>query len=65
MIIAKRNTPLSFDINIERTNPALDDGNFLMTSEDKKVLLAEFPLAEKFILPVIGAAEFLRGINKY
>ena len=65
IFIEKRTKPLSNFPSITRTNPALDDGHFLLDDTEKNKLLELYPLSQKIIKPVVGAAEFLRGINKW
>ncbi|MDX8377104.1 MAG: type IIL restriction-modification enzyme MmeI, partial [Mariprofundales bacterium] len=65
IFVQKRSNPLSFEQKIERTNPALDNGYLLLNENEKNSILANYPQAMKIIKPVVGAAEFLRGINKY
>jgi len=42
-----------------------DDGNLLLTDEDKSDLLNKEPAAKKFIRPLISAHEFLNGENRW
>tara|TARA_Y100000590_G_scaffold470630_1_gene667168 strand:+ start:2110 stop:4761 length:2652 start_codon:yes stop_codon:yes gene_type:complete len=64
--IVKQNKPISADLYpITRTNPALDDGNFLLNEQERQDLVKEYPSANKIIKKVVGAAEFIRGLNKY
>jgi type II restriction/modification system DNA methylase subunit YeeA len=65
VFIQKRSTPLSYKEKIERTNPALDNGFFLLNENEKQSLVLDYPQSEKLVKLVVGAAEFLRGINKY
>ncbi|HMQ96425.1 MAG TPA: N-6 DNA methylase [Candidatus Saccharibacteria bacterium] len=44
---------------------ALDDGNFTISEDEYSDLIAADSRAEKFLKPFIGAAEFLRGINRW
>ena len=63
--IEKKSSPISCLPSITRTNPALDDGNFLLNEFEKNEILKNYPEAQSIIKPIIGAAEFLRGIKKY
>jgi hypothetical protein len=65
IFIEKKSKPLSKLQPITNGNRALDDGNFLMNDNEKEEILAQYPQAERLIKPVVGAAEFLRGINKW
>ena len=42
-----------------------DDGNFLLTPEEKDDLIKRNPLAEKWIRPFVGALEFIRGKQRF
>ena len=42
-----------------------DDGGFVLTPEERIELIKSEPLAEKWIKPYIGAAEFLNGKERY
>lgn len=42
-----------------------DDGNLILTTEEKDELLRTDPLAEKFIRPFVGAMEFINRISRW
>lgn len=63
--VTKRSISLSKFPKITRTNPALDDGNFLLSHEEYLSLKTKYTEIDKIIRPVIGAAEFFNGINKF
>ena len=63
--ISKRAKPLSMPKNMIRANAPLDNGNLLLNESEKNEILVNYPNAERLIKPIVGAAEFLRGINKY
>lgn len=63
--VSKRSKPISNFPKITRTNPALDDGHLLLNEEEYKDLISKYPKAKELTKPVIGAAEFFRGIKKY
>lgn len=63
--VSSRTKPLSNFQTITRTNPALDDGNFLLDENEKYNLIKQCPKAEKIIRPVVGAHEFLQGKKKF
>ena len=65
IFIQKKSKPLSNINNIASANRALDDGNFLLNDIEKQELLEQYPQANKIIKQVVGAAEFLRSINKW
>jgi hypothetical protein len=43
----------------------LDGGNLLLTDEEKNIILLKEPKAEKYILPLISAYEFINGLNRW
>ncbi|MPX19309.1 SAM-dependent methyltransferase [Moraxella catarrhalis] len=63
--VTSRTKPLSNFQPITRTNPALDDGHFLLNETEKYDLIRLYPKAEKIIRPVVGAHEFLQGKKKF
>ncbi len=46
-------------------NMAIDGGNLILDSEDKNSLLIEYPHAEVLIRKVLGAQEFIKGIERW
>ncbi len=65
IFINKSNNPISKLPLITRTNPALDDGLLLLSINERNEIIKQYPQSELIIKPVVGAAEFLRGITKY
>jgi len=65
IFIQKRSKPISNLVNIGSGNRALDDGYLLLSDSEKNELLSSYPEAAKLIKSVVGAAEFLRAINKW
>lgn len=63
--ITKRAKPISLFKNMIRANAPLDNGNLLLSEIEKNEIIKSSSHAEKFIKKIVGAAEFLRGINKY
>lgn len=63
--LTKRSISLSKFPKITRTNPALDDGNFLLSHEEYLSLKTKYTEIDTIIRPVIGAAEFFNGVNKF
>jgi hypothetical protein len=61
LFIKKRQKPLS---NIPETrcgNKPTDDGNFILTDEEKTLFLEKEPGAEKYLRRFTGSAEFING----
>lgn len=65
VFIGKSNKPISNFPLITRTNPALDNGYFFLSPSEAISIINEYPQSKELIKPVVGAAEFLRGIKKY
>ena len=65
IFIEKKSKPISKTQPIANGNRALDDGYFLMNDNEKEEILSQYPEAKKIIKSVVGAVEFLRGINKW
>lgn len=65
IIVAPRNQPLSEAPPLWFGNMPLDGGHLLLSPEEKINLLAKEPLAEKWLRPVLGAREFLNGIERW
>lgn len=63
--IQKRRQPLSDVSKIGSGNRALDKGFLLLKEKEKDTLIRQYPEAKKLVKPVVGAAEFLQGRNKY
>jgi hypothetical protein len=50
---------------MEWGNKATDGGNFFFTPDERRQLLAEAPVAERFIKRFLGAQEFIHGQERY
>ncbi|MFA6365178.1 MAG: DNA methyltransferase [Candidatus Paceibacterota bacterium] len=65
LIVTKRSSALSDFPEMTYGNMPLE-GNFLKLNLQEKVdLIKKFPQSAKFIRPVIGGSEFLRGIQRF
>ena len=65
VFIEKRTTPLCNVPKMNFGNMPLDGGHLLLSDEEKDVFLKIEPKAEKFILPLISAFEFLNGKKRW
>ena len=63
--VSPRPTPFFRVPSMKLGNMPRDDGNFLLTPEEKDALISKNPLAEKFIRPFVGSKEFIRRIERY
>lgn len=44
---------------------AYDNGNLLLSAEEKESLISEFPQSEDLIMPIVGARELISGSKRY
>lgn len=65
LIIAKRKTHISGEIDMLYGNKPTDGGNLILSTDEKEALIAAEPLAEQYIRPFIGAEEFLNGKTRW
>jgi hypothetical protein len=65
VLLANRTSPLCNTPEIKFGNMPNDDGNFLLSDEEKNRLLRSDPEVEKFIRPFISAREFLQGERRW
>jgi type I restriction-modification system DNA methylase subunit len=65
IIVTGRSKPLSKFPEISFGNMANDGGHLLLSQEEKDTLIKNEPEAEPLIKRLVGALEFIRGINKY
>lgn len=61
LIIAKRKTQISGEVEMCKGNQPTDGGNLILSTDEKEALIADEPLAKQYIRPFIGAEEFLNG----
>jgi hypothetical protein len=45
-------------------NMARDDGNLILTREEARELIAAYPQAERFVLPLLGTKEIVDGVPR-
>ena len=65
IFIQKRNIPICVVPSINRGSDAIDDGNLLLSSEEKDQLILDEPNAKKWIRPFLMGREFLNNIPRY
>ncbi len=63
--IERQSRPLSGLPIMDYGNMAIDGGGLLFLPEEKNILIKEYPEAQGFIRKVLGAQEFLKGIQRY
>lgn len=65
VILASRKRPLCDVPALAYGNKPADNGQFVLTTEEKDELLTEEPEALRFIRPYIGAKEYLNGKQRW
>ncbi|MFB0872154.1 MULTISPECIES: class I SAM-dependent DNA methyltransferase [unclassified Sphingobium] len=65
VIVARASEPISelgvmFGGNIPR-----DQGNLLLSTDEARTLLDDYPEAKPLIRPIVGSAEFINGLQRY
>ena len=65
IVIKKRTTPLCNIPKMSFGNMPLDGGNLILSDEEKIEFLKIEPSAEKYILPLVSAHEFLNGKKRW
>ncbi len=65
IVVLSRNKPLSDVPKMSFGNMPLDGGNLLISDEEKEDFLQNEPMAERYILPLISAREFLNGKKRW
>ncbi|MBD3863264.1 class I SAM-dependent DNA methyltransferase [Olleya marilimosa] len=65
IMVTGRSKPISKFPEISFGNMANDGGNLLLSSKEKDELLQIEPKAKPYIKKLVGALEFIRGVDKY
>jgi hypothetical protein len=65
IFIEKRNQPICKVPSMTKGSSPTDDGNFLLTQEEKDIILTNEPKLAEIIRPYTGAREFLYNIPRY
>jgi len=65
IVVNKSNSPISDFPKMFLGNMPKDDGNFILSKEEKDTLIHEVPEVEKFIRKLVGAREFIRGTERW
>jgi hypothetical protein len=61
VIVRKRTSAISPRPAMRCGSKPSDDGNLILSEDERTQLIAEFPMTEKWIRPFIGSDEFLNG----
>lgn len=65
VIIERRSVPLSFDYKMSFGNMPNDGGGLILSSEEKDKILNITPELSQIIKPLIGAAEYIKGTERF
>ena len=65
IIVTKRKSPMSKIFPMDYGNKPTDGGHLLLNSLDITGLGLEQNDLKKFVKPLIGSAEFIRGLQRY
>lgn len=63
--VSPRATPFFRVPEMRKGSQPTDNGNLLLSPEEKDELIAKNPRAEKWIRPFLGSLEFIRGKKRY
>jgi hypothetical protein len=64
-VLENRRNPICSVPGMRYGNKPTDGGHFLMTPEERDVLLRKEPQAEKYVRRYVGAEELLDGLDRY
>jgi hypothetical protein len=65
IILQKRNTPICLVPKMCSGNKPIDDGNYLLTPEEKEEFIKKEPHAASYIRRWLGGVEFINNIERY
>ena len=65
LVITRRSKPINNVPKMAFGNMPLDGGNLIFSDEEKQLFLKKEPNAQKFILPLISAREFLNNKKRW
>lgn len=64
-IVTLKSKPFNYMPEMSFGNMANDGGFLLLSPEERKEIITQYPEAERVIRPIYGSSEFIRGIEKY
>lgn len=65
IIVSKESSPINGLPKMEKGNMPTDDGNFILSPEQKDDLLQAYPQSAKIIRRYYGSQEFIKGIERW
>jgi hypothetical protein len=64
-MVERRSKPLSFEQEMSFGNMPNEGGGLIFSPKEKEELLQKYPQAQKFVRKLYGAAEFIRGEDRF
>ncbi|MFX7866470.1 type IIL restriction-modification enzyme MmeI, partial [Acinetobacter baumannii] len=64
-IVEKESRPINGLPKMDKGNMPTDDGNLILSPDEKVDLLVRYPAAAKFVRRYYGTQEFIKGIERY
>jgi hypothetical protein len=66
VIVRPRSRPLSSVLPaMDYGNKAADNGNLILSAQEARVIVGEFPESAKFIRRLCGSQEFMKGLDRF
>jgi hypothetical protein len=65
IIVKKLSKPISDLPPMSYGNKAVDGGNLILNDNEKQKLVKEYPETERFIRPLLGASDYIRGNTRW
>lgn len=64
-IVSKESSPINGLPKMDWGNKPTDDGNFIMSPEQKAELLIQYPHAARLVKRLYGSQEFIKGVERW
>ena len=65
IFVGRKNKPISNFPPMPKGNMPYDGGNLLLDKKEKDELINNYPDAQKYLKKIVGAKEFIQGIERY
>lgn len=65
IFVGRKNKPISNIPPMPKGNMPYDGGNLLLDKNEKDELIKTYPDAQKYLKKIVGAKEFIQGIERY
>jgi hypothetical protein len=64
-VVVKRTAPLCHIPAMRYGNKPTDDGNFILSEDEREILIRKNPRVADFIRPYMGSEDFINGLSRY